>query len=59
MTIAYRNITIKCSRFINQNNTNHNCIIAIITYKHINMFIKIYDKQFTCLKTINVNLNYV
>ena len=59
MIIAYRNIIIKCSRFINQNNYNYNCVIAIIVYKYINIFIKIYDEQFTCFKTINVNLNYV
>ena len=59
MIIIYRNTIIKCSRFINQNNNDHNCAIAIIAYKHINIFIKIYDKQFIYFKIINVNLNYV
>ena len=59
MIIISRNTIIKCLRFINQNNNNYNCVIAIITYKYINIFTKIYDKQFTYFKIINVNLNYV
>ena len=59
MIIMYRNTITKCSHFINQNNNIYNYVIAISTYKHINMFIKIYDKYFKYINAINVNLDYV